>query len=123
MLVKYDRIRLDGDDTCNKHAKYPSDDIKFLMILNTQANMSGFFLVNDMQTPLPPSETWKSRFYFFVPRVTQKNSIIKMQNVLKRIFEFMSFCIAIFSLWIMVDFVFYLRSTFKTYTNSDFILF
>ena len=38
----------------------------------------------------------------------------KMHNVLKQIFESMSFYCAIFSFGVMVDFIFYLRSAFKT---------
>ena len=43
----------------------------------------------------------------------------KMRNVLKWIFEFMSFICAIFSFWVMVGFVFYLRNELGTWKIFD----
>ena len=42
----------------------------------------------------------------------------KMRNILKLIFEILCFFCAIFSFCVMVDFVFYLLSAFRTYMNS-----
>ena len=45
-----------------------------------------------------------------------------MRNVLNRFFLYTSF-FSIFSLWVIVDLLFYLRSAFRTYMNSDFFLY
>ena len=42
-----------------------------------------------------------------------------MRNILKLIFELLCFFCAIFSFCVMVDFVFYLLSAFRTYMNSE----
>ena len=56
----------------------------------------------------------------FFYHLAKKNisSLQKLRNVLKWTFQCMRFFVAILIFWVMVNFVFYRRSAFRTVTNS-----